>query len=173
MQKTVLTNEFKRDPVWSSLKVRRMARFLSMRPTQVYKWNWNRKRARITLGEGTSEKLSKQVLKMIKSQIANGPGGEMEIEEEDEDDGGLNEMPDPSLEAQALSKISHLSKHRREVLEALADFDDEHFMARCKKESDMDDILLFKIERNAERAPHLSLKSMSVNKSGNSIVKRK
>lgn len=33
--------------MWSSLKVRRMARFLAMRPTQVYKWNWNRKRGKV------------------------------------------------------------------------------------------------------------------------------
>jgi hypothetical protein len=28
LQKLVLTSEFKRDPVWSSLKIRRMARLL-------------------------------------------------------------------------------------------------------------------------------------------------
>jgi hypothetical protein len=47
LQKTLLTSEFRRDPMWSSLKVRRMARFLGMRPTQVYKWNWNRKRGKV------------------------------------------------------------------------------------------------------------------------------
>ena len=47
LQKTLLTSEFRRDPLWSSLKVRRLAQFLSMRVTQVYKWNWNRKRVKI------------------------------------------------------------------------------------------------------------------------------
>jgi hypothetical protein len=54
-----------------------------------------------------------------------------------------------NLEAAALDKISHLSKHRREVLQALADFDDDHFKSRCKKASGKDDILLFRVEKNA------------------------
>lgn len=68
---------------------------------------------------------------------------------EDMDDN--EDSHDSTLEAEALNKIQHLSKHRREVLQALADFDEEHFKARCKKESNMDDIILFKIERNVER----------------------
>ena len=44
------------------------------------------------------------------------------------------------------------SKNRRELLEALADFEDEHFMQRAKRVSDKDDIILFKVEKNAARA---------------------
>ena len=43
------------------------------------------------------------------------------------------------------------SKNRLELLEALADFEDEHFMQRAKRVSDKDDIVLFKVERNAIR----------------------
>ena len=67
LQKTLLASEFKRDPLWSSLKVRKMARFLNMRPTQVYKWNWNRKRARVNVVEGTAKRLRYHCFKMEKN----------------------------------------------------------------------------------------------------------
>jgi hypothetical protein len=44
-----------------------MARFLNMRPTQVYKWNWNRKRARVNVVEGTAKRLRYHCFKMEKN----------------------------------------------------------------------------------------------------------
>ena len=67
LQKTLLASEFKRDPFWSSLKVRKMARFLNMRTTQVYKWNWNRKRARVNVVEGSAKRLRYHCFKMEKN----------------------------------------------------------------------------------------------------------
>ena len=45
-----------------------MARFLNMRPTQVYKWNWNRKRARVNVVEGTAKRLRYYCFKMEKNE---------------------------------------------------------------------------------------------------------
>lgn len=42
-----------------------------------------------------------------------------------------------------------MSKNRLELLEALADFDDDHFKHRTKRFSDKDDIVMFMVERNA------------------------
>lgn len=66
----------------------------------------------------------------------------------------MDDGESPQLAEKALNKIQHLSKHRREVLEALAEFDEDHFKSRCKKtQQGKDDILIFKVEKNAVRAP--------------------
>ena len=64
-------SEFRRDPHWSSLKVRRMARFLGMRPTQVYKWNWNRKRGKVVeeMPPAQEEPVSGEAPKRIRYNI--------------------------------------------------------------------------------------------------------
>ena len=138
LQKVVLTSEFKRDPVWSSLKIRRVARFLMMKPTQVYKWNWNRKRARFDLADNSTKRLKDFV-----SQMKAG-----EDEEEKHSPSSMEEFPDK------LKGPGHqVSKNRMELLEALADFEDEHFMQRSKRFSDKDDIIIFKVQKNAPREP--------------------
>lgn len=38
-----------------------------MRPTQVYKWNWNRKRARFNIEDGTAKRIKYNVFKMIRN----------------------------------------------------------------------------------------------------------
>lgn len=46
-----------------------MARFLSMRPTQVYKWNWNRKRARNLNGDTDGDACGGEVIKHTRYKI--------------------------------------------------------------------------------------------------------
>jgi hypothetical protein len=40
-----------------------------------------------------------------------------------------------------------LSKSKQEILKALADFDDEHFKSRTRKQGDKDDIIIFRTEK--------------------------
>jgi hypothetical protein len=39
-----------------------------MRPTQVYKWNWNRKRARFDLADNSTQRLKELVSKVSKNE---------------------------------------------------------------------------------------------------------
>lgn len=64
--------------------------------------------------EGSAKRLRYYVFKMIKNQAGCESNGENDDLEGDGEDNNLS--VDGSMEAEALSKISHLSKHRREVL---------------------------------------------------------
>ena len=41
----ILANEFRKEPVWSSRKMARLASELNLKVSQVYKWNWDRRMA--------------------------------------------------------------------------------------------------------------------------------
>jgi hypothetical protein len=114
----VLANECKRDPLWSSAKVRKMARFLTMRPTQVYKWNWNRKRARVSVEEGSVKRLKYYVFKMVRNDSAM--------------EGVEVEMPEQRMMV-TQEEVEHNYKLRARALPS------------------NDDILIFRVERNAPR----------------------
>lgn len=57
-----------------------------MRPTQVYKWNWNRKRARLDLADGSTSKLKGIVLAAQKER------GEADSELDNDDEHNMSDF---------------------------------------------------------------------------------
>jgi succinate dehydrogenase flavin-adding protein (antitoxin of CptAB toxin-antitoxin module) len=42
-QVKILENEFSKEPTWSKEKMKKLARLLNLKDSQIYKWNWDRR----------------------------------------------------------------------------------------------------------------------------------
>lgn len=42
-QVKILENEFSKEPSWSKDKMKKLARLLNLKDSQIYKWNWDRR----------------------------------------------------------------------------------------------------------------------------------
>jgi hypothetical protein len=42
-QVKILENEFSKEPQWSKEKMKKLAKLLNLKDSQVYKWNWDRR----------------------------------------------------------------------------------------------------------------------------------
>lgn len=42
-QVKILENEFAKDPQWSKELMKKLAKYLNLKESQVYKWNWDRR----------------------------------------------------------------------------------------------------------------------------------
>lgn len=89
-QVQVLESEYFKNPMWSKIKIRKLAKKLNLKESQIYKWNWDKRQIqeRYLMKRIENQDIPDTIFRVIK------PSKSDDEEEEEEEEQKTGESPE-------------------------------------------------------------------------------